>query len=94
MGGRWVYNVKDGPDDSEVYKARYVAKGFTQVEGMDYFETFSPTVKMTSIRAFMQIAAEFNLSVSQMDFSTLRSTLKFTFSNPKDLRSLGVSCVD
>ena len=70
MGGRWVYNVKDGPDDSEVYKARYVAKGFTQVEGMDYFETFSPTVKMTSIRAFMQIAAEFNLSVSQMDVKT------------------------
>ena len=70
VGGRWVYNVKDGPDDSEVFKARFVAKGFTQIHGMDYFETFSPTVKMTSIRAFMQIAAEFDLSISQMDVKT------------------------
>ena len=64
VGGRWVFTIKDGPDGSEVFKARYVAKGFTQVEGMDYFETFSPTVKMTSIRSFIQIAAEYGLSVS------------------------------
>ena len=68
--GRWVYNVKDGPEGMEVFKARYVAKGFTQVQGLDYFETFSPTVKMSSIRAFMQIAAEYGLSISQMDVKT------------------------
>jgi hypothetical protein len=70
VGGRWVYSIKDGPDGSEIYKARFVAKGFTQVKGMDYFDTFSPTVKMTSIRSFMQIAAEYGLPVSQMDVKT------------------------
>ena len=70
VGGRWVFNIKDGPDESEVFKARFVAKGFTQVKGMDYFETFSPTVKMTSIRVFMQLAAEYDLFISQMDVKT------------------------
>ena len=68
--GRWVYNLKDGPNGVEIFKARYVAKGFTQVQGLDYFETFSPTVKMSSVRAVMQIAAEYGLSISQMDVKT------------------------
>jgi hypothetical protein len=70
VGGRWVYSIKDGPDGSQIFKARFVAKGFTQVKDVDYFDTFSPTVKMTSIRAFMQIAAEYGLSLSQMDVKT------------------------
>ena len=35
-GGRWVYSVKSGPDAAEKYKARYVAKGYSQVLGVDY----------------------------------------------------------
>lgn len=49
VGGRWVYAVKQSPDGSETYKARYVAKGYGQVEGIDYKETFSPTANMTSV---------------------------------------------
>ena len=42
--GNWVYKVKLGPSGQvDKYKARYVAKGFKQVEGLDYFETFAPT---------------------------------------------------
>lgn len=36
VGGRWVYAVKESPDGSEIFKARYVAKGYSQVEGIDY----------------------------------------------------------
>ena len=69
VGGRWVYAIKDG-GGSPIYKARYVAKGFSQVEGIDYFETFAPTPKMTSVRSIMQIAAENDLTVHQMDVKT------------------------
>ena len=43
--GKWVYKVKLGPSGQvDKYKARYMAKGFKQVEGLDYFETFAPTL--------------------------------------------------
>ncbi|PIK57781.1 hypothetical protein BSL78_05307 [Apostichopus japonicus] len=49
VGGRWVYAVKLGPNDEEQYKARYVAKGFSQLPNVDYNETFSPTARISSI---------------------------------------------
>ena len=70
VGGRWIYSVKEGPGDMNIFKARYVAKGFTQVYGSDYFETFSPTAKVTSIRILMQLAVQYNLLVHQMDVKT------------------------
>ena len=70
VGGRWVYAVKENANGDETFKARYVAKGYSQREGTDYFETFSPTANMTSIRAAMQIAAQHDLILHQMDVKT------------------------
>ena len=70
IDGKWVYCVKYGSNNEKRYKARYVAKGFTQCEGIDYHETFSPTARMTSVRMAMQLTAQYDLSVSQLDVKT------------------------
>ena len=69
VGGRWVYTTKVGSEGLR-YKARYVAKGFTQQYGADYLETFAPTCKITAVRLFMQIAVEYDLILHQMDVKT------------------------
>ena len=61
VGGRWVYAIKNNMDGSEKCKARYVAKGYSQMRGVDYEETFSPTANLTSIRVVIQKAAQENL---------------------------------
>lgn len=48
-GGKWIYTIKRGPTDEETFKARYVAKGYSQVPGIDFHETFPPTAKMNSV---------------------------------------------
>jgi len=48
-----VYSIKSNADGSDKYKARYVAKGYSQEMGVDYGETFSPTVNLTSVRVLM-----------------------------------------
>lgn len=49
VGGKWVYTLKSGTDGSDRYKARFVAKGYSQKQGDDYEETFSPTADMTTL---------------------------------------------
>ena len=70
VGGRWVYATKENAEGAKSLKARYVAKGYNQVKGIDYQETFSPTANITSVRALMQIAAQNDLIVHQMDVKT------------------------
>lgn len=70
VGGRWVYALKTEIDGSDKYKARFVAKGYSQKPGTDYEETFSPTADMTSVRVVMQKAAQDNLVLHQMDVKT------------------------
>jgi len=66
--GRWVYTLKQAKNADEIhYKARYVAKGFTQIHGIDYEETFSPTTRFVSIRTLLQKAVNDNLYLHQMD---------------------------
>ena len=70
VGGRWVYAVKLGPNGEEKYKARFVAKGYSQIPDIDYHETFSPTARLTSVRMLMQLAVQGDLVVHQMDVKT------------------------
>ena len=70
VGGKWVYAVKLGQNDEEKYKARYVAKGYSQVQDVDYYETFAPTARMTSIRMLAQLATQTDMIVHQMDVKT------------------------
>nr|GFB12470.1 zinc finger CCCH domain-containing protein 14 [Tanacetum cinerariifolium]GFB45164.1 zinc finger CCCH domain-containing protein 14 [Tanacetum cinerariifolium] len=58
----------DGTIDK--YKARLVIKGFRQHKGLDYFDTYSPVTRITSIRMILAIAALRNLEVYQMDVKT------------------------
>jgi hypothetical protein len=61
VGSRWVYMIKHRVDgSSERYKAHLVARGFTQQEGIDYSETFSPVVKQETVRLVFSIAVSHN----------------------------------
>ncbi|CAI7728632.1 unnamed protein product [Closterium sp. NIES-53] len=50
LDGMWIFRVKRPPGSPPTFKARYVARGFRQRQGVDYFQTFSPTPKMTTLR--------------------------------------------
>lgn len=68
---KWVYATKRDVNGKIIkFKARVVAKGFSQTHGIDYEETFSPVVRYTSIRMLMAIAAHEDLEIIQMDAVT------------------------
>ncbi|CAI7904091.1 unnamed protein product [Closterium sp. NIES-54] len=64
------YLVKRPPGSPPVFKARYVARGFSQRQGVDYFQTFSPTPKMTTLRVLLHVAAQRDYELHSLDFST------------------------
>ncbi|CAI7837531.1 unnamed protein product [Closterium sp. NIES-54] len=70
VSGMWIFKVKRPPGSSSVFKARYVARGFRQRQGVDYFQTFSPTPKMTTLRVLLHIAAQRDYELHSLDFST------------------------
>ncbi|CAI7877890.1 unnamed protein product [Closterium sp. NIES-53] len=70
VSGMWIFRVKRPPGSPPVFKARYVARGFSQRQGVDYFQTFSPTPKMTTLRVLLHVAAHRDYELHSLDFST------------------------
>jgi hypothetical protein len=65
---RWIYRTKIAADgEINKYKSQLVAKGYSQVHGIDYTETFAPVAKMDSIRLVLAIAASRRWEVHHMD---------------------------
>ncbi|CAI7730844.1 unnamed protein product, partial [Closterium sp. NIES-53] len=65
-----VAEVKRPPRSPPVFKARYIARGFSQREGVEFFHTFSPTPKMTTLRVLLHVAAQRDYELHSLDFST------------------------
>ena len=71
VGCKWVFKKKLRSDGTiEKYKARLVAKGYTQKEGKDFFDTYAPVARLTTIRALLTLAASYGLIIHQMDVKT------------------------
>ncbi len=71
VGSKWVFKVKTNADGStERCKARLVAQGYSQKEGLDYDETFSPVVRSESVRSVIALATKNGLKLHQLDITT------------------------
>ncbi|CAI7805573.1 unnamed protein product [Closterium sp. NIES-54] len=70
VDGMWIFRVKQPPGSPPAFKACYVGRGFSQRLGVDYFHTFSPTPKMTTLRVLLHVAAQRDYKLHSLDFST------------------------
>ncbi|CAI7934332.1 unnamed protein product [Closterium sp. NIES-54] len=66
----WMFKVKRPPVSPPAFKARYVARGFSHHEGVDIFQTFFPTPKMTTLRVLLHVAAQRDYELHSLDFLT------------------------
>jgi hypothetical protein len=71
IGSKWVFKKKIRPNGTiERYKARLVIKAYSQKEGEDFFDTYSPVAQLTTICVLLSLAASHGLLIHQMDVKT------------------------
>ena len=71
IGSKWVFRKKMNADGSiERYKARLVAQGFSQKQGLDFEETFCPVIRFESFRSLVAVAVQKGLRLHQLDITT------------------------
>ncbi|CAI7817117.1 unnamed protein product [Closterium sp. NIES-54] len=70
VSGMWIFRVKRPPGSPPVFKAHYVVRGFSQRQGVDFFQTFSPTPKITTLRVLLHVAAQRDYELHSLEFST------------------------
>jgi hypothetical protein len=76
IGSRWVFKTKLNPDGSTRFKARLVIKGYQQVKGVDFSETFAPVSKLSTLRMLLAFTSQHNWRIDHLDVVT-------AFLNPK-----------
>ncbi|KAL0426996.1 UNVERIFIED_CONTAM: hypothetical protein Slati_2874400 [Sesamum latifolium] len=83
IGCKWIFKKKLKPDGFvDKFKARLVAKDFKQNEGIDYFDTYSPVARLTTILVLIALASVYSLPIHQMDVKTtffVNSRRKYTW---------------
>ncbi|KAJ2944224.1 hypothetical protein O0L34_g18204 [Tuta absoluta] len=93
VDSKWLFRIKEEGGNTKRYKARLVARGFSQRYGEDYDETYSPVVRHSSLRLLLALAAKSNLNVDQMDVKTafLNGELKETvyMKQPEGFEEMG-----
>lgn len=71
VDSKWVLRIKkNSAGKIDKYKARLVARGFTQIYGVDYYKTYAPVVKLTSFRLLLALAAHNGWAVDNFDFDS------------------------
>ncbi|KAK9088598.1 hypothetical protein Scep_027680 [Stephania cephalantha] len=70
VGNKWLFKVKKNTNGSvNRFKAKLVARGYTQIPRIDFYSTYSPVIKSSTIRVVLSIAASFNWGVRQLDIN-------------------------
>ncbi|CAI7886179.1 unnamed protein product [Closterium sp. NIES-53] len=70
VDGMWIFRVNRPLGSPPAFKPRYVARGFSPRQGVDFFQTFSPTPKMTTLRVLLHVVARRDYELHSLDFST------------------------